>query len=91
MHADNYDIYGQRKVHAQLVREGIAGHGGVLGVILTSALFSRAMRMAVDAARTRPLGRDGRSSSAALIVDYSNQRTPARRRFLLFIAFHLDL
>ena len=27
VHADNYGVYGVRKVHAQLVREGIAGHG----------------------------------------------------------------
>ncbi len=28
VHADNYAVYGQRKVHAQLVREGIQGRDG---------------------------------------------------------------
>ncbi len=28
VHADNYGVYGQRKVHAQLVREGICGQAG---------------------------------------------------------------
>lgn len=28
VHADNYGVYGQRKVHAQLVREGICGQQG---------------------------------------------------------------
>ena len=32
VHAENYDVYGARKVHAQLVREGIAGHGVRLDV-----------------------------------------------------------